>query len=194
MPTDGSSSQKSTKSGKVRFTPMSYVTDENGIVIFDSKNGLREGEDYSEYNDVFLARKGEYGVRATRSDQNDSRTTVFYIAAPVYDGEKLAGTLTVSRPETAMAPFAEESRKLVVRSSLITAGIVFLLGAAWGLPRPSSHPKPYPPRPANRSRQTSYLAGNRYGRTAHPQPRVGRHEAGTRRQALRRKLRSSADA
>jgi two-component system sensor histidine kinase CreC len=108
-----------------------YVTDENGIVIFDSKNGLREGEDYSEYNDVFLARKGEYGVRATRSDQNDSRTTVFYIAAPVYDGEKLAGTLTVSRPETAMAPFAEESRKLVVRSSLITAGIVFLLGAAW---------------------------------------------------------------
>ncbi|MEN8713822.1 MAG: two-component system sensor histidine kinase CreC [Verrucomicrobiales bacterium] len=108
-----------------------YVTDENGIVIFDSENGLREGEDYSEYNDVFLARKGEYGVRATRSDQNDSRTTVFYIAAPVHDGEKLAGTLTVSRPETAMAPFAEESRKLVVRSSLTTAGIVFLLGAAW---------------------------------------------------------------
>ena len=68
-----------------------YVTDEDGIVIFDSDEGKREGEDYSEYN----------------------------------------GTLTVSRPETAMAPFAEESRRLVVRASLITAGVVFLLGSIW---------------------------------------------------------------
>ena len=94
---------KSTRFRKSKIHTNVYVTDENGIVIFDSEDGVREGEDYSEFNDVFLARKGEYGVRATRSDLSDSRTTVFYIAAPVYDGERLAGTLTVSRPETAMA-------------------------------------------------------------------------------------------
>jgi two-component system sensor histidine kinase CreC len=108
-----------------------YVTDESGIVIFDSEDGKREGEDYSEYNDVFLAREGKYGVRASRSDPDDSRTTVFYIAAPIRFEGKLLGTLSVSRPETAMAPFAEESRRLIVKASLITAGAVFLLVSIW---------------------------------------------------------------
>ena len=108
-----------------------YVTNEAGIVIFDSENGEREGEDFSNYNDVFLAAQGEYGVRASRSDPNDSRTTVFYVAAPVFHGEKMIGTLSVSRPETAMAPFAEESRKLVLEAGLITAIVVFVLGTLW---------------------------------------------------------------
>lgn len=108
-----------------------YITDANGIVIFDSENGQREGEDFSEYNDVFLVRQGKYGVRSTRADPDDSRTSVFYIAAPIrYDGE-LIGTLTVSRPETAMAPFADESRELVYRMSIITAIVVLLLGTLW---------------------------------------------------------------
>ncbi|MCG8599947.1 MAG: two-component system sensor histidine kinase CreC [Verrucomicrobiales bacterium] len=108
-----------------------YVTDETGTVIFDSDDGKREGEDYSKYNDVYLARAGDYGVRSTRTDPKDSRTSVFYIAAPLYSQEKLIGTLTVFRPETAMAPFAEESRNLVFRASLITAGLVFFLGSIW---------------------------------------------------------------
>ena len=109
-----------------------YVTNEEGIVIFDSDGGGIEGEDYSEYNDVFLARQGKYGVRASRIDEGNSRTTVFYIAAPIYapDGSMI-GTLSVSRPETAMAPFAEESRQLLLRASVITAAIVFFLAAAW---------------------------------------------------------------
>lgn len=108
-----------------------YVTDERGIVIFDSDGGKREGQDYSNYNDVFLARKGEYGVRASREDSDDSRSTVFFIAAPVHHAGKLIGTLTVSRPEKAMAPFAEESRDLVIRSSIRTGVLVFLLAALW---------------------------------------------------------------
>ena len=109
-----------------------YVTNEEGIVIFDSDDGAIEGEDYSEYNDVFLARQGKYGVRASRIDEGNSRTTVFYIAAPIYapDGSMI-GTLSVSRPETAMAPFAEESRQLLLRASVITAAIVLFLAAAW---------------------------------------------------------------
>ncbi|MEM1442300.1 MAG: two-component system sensor histidine kinase CreC [Verrucomicrobiota bacterium] len=108
-----------------------YITDESGVVIFDSEEGKREGEDYSSYNDVFLAARGEYGVRASRSDSRDPRTTVFYVAAPVYHEERFVGTLTVSRPETAMAPFAEESRQLILEASVITALFVFVLGTIW---------------------------------------------------------------
>lgn len=110
-----------------------YVTDAEGIVIFDSEGGAREGEDYSRYNDVYLARAGAYGKRASRTDLEDSRTTVFYVAAPIFDesGEKMVGTLTVSRPETAMAPFAEESRSLILKASFITAAIVAVLGSLW---------------------------------------------------------------
>lgn len=108
-----------------------YVTDRKGIVVFDSDGGKREGEDYSRYNDVFLARQGAYGVRATREDPEDSRTTIFHIAAPVSHAGEVVGTLTVSRPETAMAPFVEESRRLVIRASVITALVVFVLGTTW---------------------------------------------------------------
>lgn len=108
-----------------------YITDEAGVVIFDSDRGRREGEDFSRYNDVYLARKGEYGVRASREDPDDSRSTVFFIAAPVKDGDRLIGTLTVSRPEKAMAPFAEESKDLVIRSSIRTGVFVFVLAALW---------------------------------------------------------------
>ncbi|MEM6915647.1 MAG: two-component system sensor histidine kinase CreC, partial [Verrucomicrobiota bacterium] len=100
-------------------------------VVFDSENGKREGEDYSNYNDVYLASQGDYGVRASRSDPEDARTTVFYVAAPVRHEGKFVGTLTVSRPETAMAPFAEESRQLVLEASVLTAIVVFLLGTVW---------------------------------------------------------------
>lgn len=108
-----------------------YVADAAGTVVFDSDGGTREGQDYSRYNDVYLATRGEYGVRASREDPEDSRSTVFYIAAPVHHEGKLIGTLTVSRPERAMAPFAEESRGLVIRSSLRTGVVVFLVAALW---------------------------------------------------------------
>lgn len=116
---------------KTRIHTQVYVTDEAGMVIFDSEGGAREGEDYSRYNDVHLARQGKYGARASRSDPEDSRTTVFYVAAPVIHEGRTIGTVTVSRPETAMAPFANESRSRVVRSSLIMAACVFLQAALW---------------------------------------------------------------
>ena len=43
-----------------------YVTDRNGIVLFDSNHGNDEGKDYSRWNDVYRTLRGEYGARATR--------------------------------------------------------------------------------------------------------------------------------
>lgn len=108
-----------------------YIADADGIILFDSDGGKAEGLDYSDYNDVHLAQRGRYGVRASRTDPKDSRSTIFYIAAPVRHEGRLVGTLTVSRPEKAMAPFVEQSRDLLVRSSLLTAAGVFLLAGLW---------------------------------------------------------------
>ncbi len=109
-----------------------YVTNNEGMVIFDSDKGKLEGRNYSEQNDVFLVRQGRYGVRATRTDPDNSRTTVFYIAAPIHDTDgNVIGTLTVARPETAMAPFADESRALLLQTGAVAGVFVALLGAMW---------------------------------------------------------------
>ena len=117
---------------KTKIQTHVYVTDKDGIVVFDSENGQREGQDYSQYNDVYLARNGKYGARASRADQDDSRTTIFFIAAPIHDAQgNVIGTLTVSRPETAMAPFAEESRAQLFQWISLAGAVVALLGAFW---------------------------------------------------------------
>ena len=41
-----------------------YITDVNGIVIFDSSN-FAVGQDYSQWNDVYLTLRGKYGVRSS---------------------------------------------------------------------------------------------------------------------------------
>ncbi len=117
---------------KTKIQTHVYVTDKEGIVIFDSENGKREGQDFSKTNDVYLVQQGKYGARSTRTDPKDSRTSVFYVAAPIHDnGGNLIGALTVSRPETAMAPFADESRTLLLKQGAMAGLFVALLGIIW---------------------------------------------------------------
>ncbi len=116
---------------KDRIQTHVYVTDRSGIVIFDSEDGRREGQDYSQYNDVYLTWKGEYGARSSRVNRRNSRTSVFFIGAPIYHEGQIIGTLSVSRPETAMAPFAAESRTRVLRWTAMAATAVMGLGAVW---------------------------------------------------------------
>ncbi|MEM7699224.1 MAG: two-component system sensor histidine kinase CreC [Verrucomicrobiota bacterium] len=108
-----------------------YIADEDGIIVFDSEGGRRVGEDYSRYNDVFLAQQGQYGRRASRIDPDDPRSTVFFVAAPIRDRDRLVGTLTVARPETAMAPFVEERRAIVLQQSVLAGCAVIALATIW---------------------------------------------------------------
>ena len=108
-----------------------YVTDREGIVRFDSENGQREGEDFSEMNDVFLTLRGDYGVRASRSDPEDSGSTVFHVAAPIRWQGEIIGCLTVRRPESVMAPFIEETKRHILQSSIIAGAVVVALSALW---------------------------------------------------------------
>src|SRR5688572_23534407 len=114
-----------------------YVTDAHGIVVFDS-TGRDVGRDYSRWNDVYLTLRGEYGARSTRSDPGDENSTVMHVAAPIRDAEgRIAGVLTVAKPNQAIAPFHERSQQAVLRWGLVLLGTALLVGvlAAWWLSR-----------------------------------------------------------
>jgi len=114
-----------------------YVTDARGMVVFDS-TGRDVGRDYSRWNDVYLTLRGQYGARSTRSDPDDEDSTVMHVAAPIRDADgRIAGVLTVAKPNRAIAPFIERSQQAVLRWGLVLLGTALLVGvlAAWWLSR-----------------------------------------------------------
>lgn len=113
------------------------VTDARGIVVFDSA-GLDLGRDNSRWNDVRRTLRGEYGARSTRSDPADEDSSVMHVAAPIRDADgAIAGVLTVSKPNRAIAPFIERSEAVILRWGLVLLGAAFAIGllAAWWLSR-----------------------------------------------------------
>ncbi|MBS7808038.1 two-component system sensor histidine kinase CreC [Variovorax sp. PCZ-1] len=115
-----------------------YVTDVKGIVLFDSEN-VAQGQDYSKWRDVARTLRGEYGARATREVQGDDKTAVMYVAAPVLDGEKIIGVLTVAKPISAVQDFIDRAeRKVLVNGLLLIAlsalvGVIVTLYTVWNI-------------------------------------------------------------
>jgi len=72
---------------KTRLNMRVYITDNKGIVVFDSDNGRAEGEDYSQWNDVVRTLRGEYGARTTPSDPDDLTSAILYVASPITVGQ-----------------------------------------------------------------------------------------------------------
>lgn len=105
-----------------------YITDQKGMVIFDSAN-LAMGQDYSKWNDVYLTLKGKYGVRSSPEVAGDpDGDTVMYVAAPVKDGSTIIGSLTVAKPNRALLPFIERAQQKIIR----WGALLFLLSIAIG--------------------------------------------------------------
>ncbi|NIP95979.1 MAG: two-component system sensor histidine kinase CreC, partial [Akkermansiaceae bacterium] len=61
-----------------------YLTDAEGIVLFDSRNGEAEGKDYSGFRDVSLTLRGAYGARSTRTSEEDKFSSIMFVGAPVF--------------------------------------------------------------------------------------------------------------
>jgi two-component system, OmpR family, sensor histidine kinase CreC len=112
------------------------ITDAAGTVVYDSA-GLDVGRDNSRWNDVYRTLRGEYGARSTRSDPDDEHSTVMHVAAPILDGERLVGVLTVAKPNSAIQPFIARSEGTVRRWGLVLMGTALGIGllAAWWLSR-----------------------------------------------------------
>ena len=113
-----------------------YVTDVNGIVLYDSA-GEAVGLDYSHWNDVYLTLRGSYGARSTQLNPDDARSSVMYIAAPVRDGKNLIGVLTVAKSTLSVQPFIDRSRSRIERAGWWLMGGALLIGLlfTWWLTR-----------------------------------------------------------
>jgi two-component system sensor histidine kinase CreC len=104
-----------------------YITDANGIVLLDSA-GQDAGKDYSQWRDVYRTLRGNYGARTTEAIPGDERSTVMHVAAPVRDGERIIGVVTVAKPNYSVQPFiARAERRLV-----LLAGAYMLAGLMIG--------------------------------------------------------------
>lgn len=125
---------------KRRVSTRIYVTDAQGIVVFDS-SGRDVGKDYSRWNDVYLTLRGRYGARSTAADPSDDASTVMYVAAPIVDRsggrDRIVGVLTVAKPNQSIAPFIERSRNTILAWGFVLLGTALAVGllAAWWLSR-----------------------------------------------------------
>jgi two-component system, OmpR family, sensor histidine kinase CreC len=94
-----------------------YVTDNRGKVLFDSSN-IAVGQDYSQWRDVALTLRGEYGARATREVQTDDKTSIMYVAAPINHHDKVIGVLTVAKPVATVQAFIDRAERKILISGL----------------------------------------------------------------------------
>jgi len=149
-----------------------YVTDRNGIVVFDSDNGRDEGKDYSGWNDVVLTMRGEYGARTSRTDPEDPRTSVLHVASPIEIDGEIGGVLTVCKPADSVSLFITMAKRKIVFAGIVAALAVVLLGIVisswitWPI-----------------QKLTAYAEAVRDGQRV-PAPRLGRSEMGHLGQAF----------
>ncbi|MBI4996197.1 MAG: two-component system sensor histidine kinase CreC [Rhodocyclales bacterium] len=104
-----------------------YVTDDKGIVRFDSE-GKAVGQDYSQWRDVARTLRGEYGARSTRDDPEEATSGVLYVAAPVMRKDRIVGVATVAKPVAALQPIIERSQRTVFLKGLLLLAAALLIG------------------------------------------------------------------
>ncbi|KAF1717350.1 two-component system sensor histidine kinase CreC [Pseudoxanthomonas wuyuanensis] len=112
------------------------ITDAAGIVVFDSE-GRDLGRDNSRWNDVYRTLRGEYGARSSPETPGDDTRTVMHVAAPIRDGDRLIGVLTLAQPNASIDPFITASQRSIIRQGGWLIGLSALIGIlmTWWLMR-----------------------------------------------------------
>ena len=115
-----------------------YITDERGIVLYDSHSETNIGKDFSQWNDVFLTLQGKYGARSTRADPTDSFSSVIYVAAPIRYENRVIGVISVSKSEASYSEFIGMFQKRILFMLLIAILGVMIIAAliSYWLTRP----------------------------------------------------------
>jgi two-component system, OmpR family, sensor histidine kinase CreC len=98
-----------------------YVTDLNGMVIFDSA-GVDMEKDFRGWRDVGRALVGEYGARTTPANAGDPESAVMYVAAPIHDGAQIVGAVSIGKPVA-----SQRERVATARQKLFYVGLITLL-------------------------------------------------------------------
>ncbi|WP_394779685.1 two-component system sensor histidine kinase CreC [Undibacterium sp.] len=114
---------------KSRLDYRVYVTDKNGIVVFDSA-GEAVGKDYSRWNNVYETLRGQYGARSTRENAADESSAVMHVAAAIMDGKQLLGVLTVAKPNNSLQPALNKSARIILNWSAGLIIVSLLIGGS----------------------------------------------------------------
>ncbi len=104
-----------------------YLTDENGIVRFDSR-GRDVGKNYARWNDVYLTLRGHYGTRTTRDDPADEFSSTMYVAAPIKQNDRIIGVLTVAVPNRNHQPYLVAAEQQLKRYGLVMIVLSLAIG------------------------------------------------------------------
>lgn len=159
-----------------------YITDDKGIVLYDSNRPDRVGVNFYRFNDVHRALNNEYAARSTRENESDSISSVLYIAAPIKDGEgNNVGVLSLYKPQKDVLPFiTKRHKRILISLATIGSGIaLFIIAVFIWLFRPLGKLTEYA-RAINRGERPRY-------------PNLGKsREANTLGRALR-EMRASLD-
>ena len=157
-----------------------YVTDASGKLLYDSAKLDPVGTDYSSWRDVHRTLLGDYGARIGRDPHEPSAPTTLYVAAPMFEGDKIIGVVTVAKPTTAVNAFLGSARPRVfglIAASAGSAVLLSLLASLWVRQQVG--------------RLTRYANDVREGRRV-PFPRLARTELRSMGQAFER-MRQSLD-
>jgi len=109
-----------------------YLTDNRGQLIYHSDPSLI-GSDFSDWRDVAMTLRGEYGARTTRTDPDDENTSYMYVGAPVIDGDRLLGVLSLGKPTASLHPFITLAHGYFWQRGGIILLCALLLGAAMSI-------------------------------------------------------------
>ncbi len=106
-----------------------YVMNAAGRVVFDSE-GRDLGADFSQWRDVALTLRGEYGARSTRDTPDDDTSGVMYVAAPILVQGRIAGVLTVGKPTRSVQRFIDRAERKVLMGGLLLLALSIAVGVA----------------------------------------------------------------
>ena len=106
-----------------------YVTDAAGRVVFDSQSQA-VGQDFSQWRDVALTLRGEYGARMSRDTPGDDTSGVMHVSAPVFVQDRIAGVLTVAKPTRTVQRFIDRAEHKVLMGGLLLLALSAAVGVA----------------------------------------------------------------
>jgi two-component system, OmpR family, sensor histidine kinase CreC len=100
------------------------VTNEYGVVLFDSAQPSNIGADYSRWNDIFLTLRGEYGARSSIDPVTGIST--LHVAAPIQVLGKRIGALSVRKSNKNTNRFIFATQKNIKQLGLLLFAIIAL--------------------------------------------------------------------
>ncbi|MDX1914873.1 MAG: two-component system sensor histidine kinase CreC [Methylophilus sp.] len=111
-----------------------YVTDANGIVLYDSM-GQDTGQDFRAWHDIHMALAGQYGARTTRTIAHDPKSDVMYVAAPIRDNNnQIIGAVSVGKTVSSQHELVTSAQQKLFNVGIITLAaflIMLLVVTVW---------------------------------------------------------------